>query len=220
MPDKSTKRTVRREPKQARARQTVEAVLEAAVRILKREGIDALTTNRIAEVAGVSIGSLYQYFPHKESIFEALHRRHIEEIDRLIHAQLTRHASSSLEILIRTMIEAMIEAHTIDPELSGLLATEVPHSAGGTEDFAVRLHGAFRLAIASKGHYGKQARDLDKTVFVVANMVDALSHGAALRRPANVSLSEAKAEAVRAVMAYLKSSPVAQIDGGAAKTGL
>lgn len=202
---KKTTRSIRREPQQLRARQTMDAVLEAAVRTLKRDGAEALTTNRIAEVAGVSIGSLYQYFTDRGAIYSALHRRHIEEIDRLIHAELTRHAAASLETLIGALIEAMIGAHAEDLELYQRIATEVPHRAGGTEDFAVRLHGAFRMAIGSRMHKKSQRRDLDKTVFVVANMVEALSHGAALRRPAGVSLDEAKKEAVRAVMAYLNA---------------
>jgi len=195
----------RRQPKQRRARLTVDAVLEAAVKVLKREGFSALTTNRIAEVAGVSIGSVYQYFPDKGAIFAALHRRHIEEIDRMIEAQLLRHATSPLDDLIRAMIEAMVEAHIADPELYELLMTEVPHRADGTQDFAVRFHSAFRLAIASRTHKKKKLRDLDRMVFVVANMVEALSHGAALRRPPGVSLNEAKEEAVRAVLAYLNA---------------
>jgi len=65
----------RRQPQQNRARQTVEAVLDAVVRVLKREGVRAVTTNRIAEVAGVSIGSVYQYFPDKQAILVGLYQR-------------------------------------------------------------------------------------------------------------------------------------------------
>lgn len=193
----------RREPQQRRARVTVEAVLDAVVRILKREGFEALTTNRIAEVAGVSIGSVYQYFPDKRAIFAALHERHIREIDRLVESKLMEHAGSPLDTLMRAMIEAMIDAHTPDPELYELLSTEVPHRAEGTRDFAVRLHGAFRLAIAARADELKKRRDLDTVVFVVTHMVEALSHGAVLRRPARLSLTAAKDEAVRAVLAYL-----------------
>jgi AcrR family transcriptional regulator len=193
----------RRSPQQLRARQTVDAVLDAVIRILKREGFAAVTTNRIAEVAGVSIGSVYQYFPHKRAIFTALHQRHIDAIDRLINATLIEHASSSLDALMRAMVEAMIDAHTIDPELFDLLASEVPHRADGTRDFAVRLHGVFRLAISSKVRDLRKDEDLDKIVFVVANMVESLSHAAALRRPPGLSLKDAKEEAVRAVLVYL-----------------
>lgn len=194
---------MRRKPKQRRARQTVEAVLEAVVKILKREGAGAVTTNRIAEVAGVSVGSLYQYFPDKRAIFVALHERHIGEIDRLVEKTLVDHAASSLDELIRAMVEAMVDAHTGDPELFALMQAEVPHRAEGTKDFAERVHGAFLLAVSARKHEIKKGRDLEKLVFVMTQMVDALSHGAALRRPRGISLAEAKAEAVRAVLAYV-----------------
>ena len=205
MTTKATRTSVRRRPKQRRARQTVEAVLDAVIRLLKRGGSDAITTNRIAEVAGVSIGSLYQYFPDKRAIFTALHQRHVDQIDRMVQTKLVEHAASSIEDLVRAMVEAMVDAHATDPELYELLMAEVPHRADGTRDFAVRLHGAFLLAISSRAHELKRRRDLDKVVFVVTHMVEALSHGAVLRRPAGMSLKDAKEEAVRAILAYLRA---------------
>jgi hypothetical protein len=67
------------------------------------------------------------------------------------------------------------------------------------------MHGAFLLAISSRAHELKKGRNLDKLVFVVTHMVESLSHGALFRRPPKVSLAEAKAEIVRAVLAYLHS---------------
>jgi AcrR family transcriptional regulator len=205
MTSKGARSYVRRRPKQRRARQTVEAVLDAVIRLLKRGGSKAITTNRIAEVAGVSIGSLYQYFPDKRAIFTALHERHVEQIDRMVQTKLVEHAASSLDELIRAMVEGMVDAHAPDPELYELLMREVPHRADGTRDFAERLHGAFRLAISSRAHELKKGRDLDKVVFVVTHLVEALSHGAVLRRPAKMSLKDAKEEAVRAILAYLRT---------------
>jgi AcrR family transcriptional regulator len=199
----SRKEKARRRPQQRRARETVESVLDAVIRILKRKGPGAMTTNRIAEVAGVSIGSVYQYFPDKRAIFTALHERHIHQIDRLIQSVIVKHAQSSLEDLMRAVIEAMIDAHAADPELSELLQTEIAHRADGTRAFAIRLHGAFVLALSSRRPELKKGRDLDSVVFVVTHMVEALSHGAILSRPATLSFSAAKEEAVRAVLAYL-----------------
>lgn len=193
----------RRRPQQLRARQTVEAVLGAVIRILKREGFDAITTNRIAEVAGVSIGSVYQYFPDKRSIFVALHSRHVSDIDRMVETTLVEHAASPPDQLVRAIVEAMVDAHASDPELHELLMSEVPHRGDGTRDFAVRLHGAFRLAIQSGWRERKDARGLDTVVFMVTKMVEALSHAAVLERPPSVSLGDAKEETVRAVLAYL-----------------
>jgi len=200
----SKKSSRRRKPKQRRSRQTVEAILDAVLRILKREGNRGVTTNRIAEVAGVSIGSVYQYFPDKRAIFAALHERHIEQIDRMVERTLVEHAASPLTELMTALIEGMLEAHRADPELYEMMAAEVPHRAGGTRDFSVRLHGAFRLALAARARELKKGRDLDRMAFVVGNLVDALSHAALLRRPAGMPLAQTKAEAVRAVLAYLR----------------
>ena len=65
---------------QERSRATVDALLEATTRVLLKEGYDRASTNRIAEVAGVSIGSLYQYFPSKEALVAAVIDRHQQEI--------------------------------------------------------------------------------------------------------------------------------------------
>ena len=106
---------------------------------------------------------------------------------------------------MRGLVEALVEAHASDPELHELLTTEVPHGADGGRALAVRLSGAFRLALTARARERQAPRDLERTLFVLANMVEALAHGAALRRPPRLSLVAAKEEAVRAVLAYLRS---------------
>ena len=189
---------------QVRSRLTVDAILDAVVRLLKREGHKAISTNRIAEVAGVSIGSVYQYFPNKRAIFSALHERHLNQIDRMVQGKLVEHAASPLEVLIRAMVDGMIEAHTPDPELYQMLQTEVPHRTDGSRDFAVRLEGAFRLALSSHRDEVNRAASLDTMVFIVANMVDGLCHSALLRRPRSLSLAKAKEAVTQAILAYLR----------------
>jgi AcrR family transcriptional regulator len=71
--------TPRKQPLQARSRQMCEDILAASVRVLKREGALRFTTPRVAEAAGISVGSLYQYFPNKQSLLFALHARAIEQ---------------------------------------------------------------------------------------------------------------------------------------------
>jgi hypothetical protein len=118
---------------------------------------------------------------------------------------LREHAASPLEELVVAMIDGMVEAHQSDPELYELLATEVPHRADGTRDFSVRQHGAFRAALAARAGELKKGRDLDKLAFMAANLVDGLSHAALFRRPARMTLAAATAEAVRAILAFLRS---------------
>jgi AcrR family transcriptional regulator len=197
------KAIARRRPKQRRAQETVEAVLDAVVRILKREGVAAVSTNRIAAVAGVSIGSVYQYFPDKRAIFLALHERHAEQIGRLVESTLVEHADASLAEIVGALVEAITDAHVPDPELYELLSTEVPHRAHGNRGLARRLNGALRLALASRLPKIRNSTALEKVLFIVSNMIDGLAHAAVLSRPAGLSLASAKEESVRAIMAYL-----------------
>jgi AcrR family transcriptional regulator len=195
----------RRAPRQLRAHHTVEAILDGAIRVLKREGLNALTTNRIAAIAGVSIGSVYQYFPDKRAIFLALHTRHVEQIDGIVEETLTSHASASLEKLMAALIDALIDAHLRDPELHLLLSIEVPDRADGTKDFSTRLHGAFLLAISARARELKRGRSPEKLAFVATHMLESLAHGVARGLPPGISREEASAEILRAVLAYLRS---------------
>jgi len=80
----------RKTPRQERSRLTVDAILMAAAHILKTEGPERATTNRIAEKAGVSIGSLYQYFPNKEAIVALLRERHGAFFDEQVRDEFER----------------------------------------------------------------------------------------------------------------------------------
>jgi AcrR family transcriptional regulator len=202
-PTKSSIR--RRKPSQERAKLTVDAMLDAAVKLLKRGGASPITTNRIAETAGVSIGSVYQYFPNKNALFVALHERHIGLVAEVLRQRMTECSDSSLEHLVESLVEGMVEVHSADTELSELLGSEVPHRADGTVDFSIRFHEAFRTALAPHTARLGAKIDLDIRAFVMANMVDALGHAVVLRRPRGLSLARAKAESSKAILAYLAS---------------
>jgi hypothetical protein len=129
---------------------------------------------------------------------------HIHKVDEVMQRRMAERAEATLEELIATLVDGIIEAHTVDPELSDLLNAEVPHRADGTRDFSIRLHGAFRTALAAHAKEFGGRIDLDMRPFFVSNMVDALGHAIVLRRPAGSSLSRARAELVRAILAYLR----------------
>jgi AcrR family transcriptional regulator len=161
-------------------------VLQGAVRVLDREGIDAVTTNRIAEAAGVSIGSLYQYFPDKHAIFEALHDQHAQRVQQVI--------GRTLETLLLALMDGLIDEHSADPpELHELFARQ-PRGGPG-------LRLALGNIIASKEPSGGSRPG--GTRFVVPSMMDVLVHEAVLSRPDGFSLIAAKTEAARAVVSYL-----------------
>src|ERR1700744_2897510 len=86
---------------QQRSRATVDALVAATARILVREGFDKASTNRIAEVAGVSVGSLYQYFPSKEALVAAVIERHQREIRQTVRGELAVALALPVEAAVR-----------------------------------------------------------------------------------------------------------------------
>jgi AcrR family transcriptional regulator len=199
------RRPSRRRPQQARAHQTVAVVLQAVVKILKREGVSAVTTNRIAEVAGVSVGSVYQYFPNKQAIYLALHDQHVQQITSSIERVVVEHASAPLEAFVRALIENLIDAHAGDPELYELLQNDVPYHAEGARQVEDGLRRALRLAFSRGVRAAIAPRELERRLFIAVHMLDALVHASALRRPPALTLAAAKAEAVRAVLVYVRA---------------
>ncbi|HHO51383.1 MAG TPA: TetR/AcrR family transcriptional regulator [Deltaproteobacteria bacterium] len=118
----------RRTPIQERARATVEVLLEATAQILVELGYARLSTNRVARRAGVSVGTLYQYFPNKDALVEALAHRVSEGQAEVIITQLQQTHDQSLEVAIRGLIQGIIASKRVEPELAAALASEVPRN--------------------------------------------------------------------------------------------
>lgn len=121
MPDNIEKLTPRRRPKQGRSRNTVEAILTASQQILLRNGLQGFNTNVVANRAGVSVGSLYQFFPGKEAILATLVRdMRRDMLSDLIAAQQSSNAED-LSDQIGAMIEASLKHHLRAPELTEII---------------------------------------------------------------------------------------------------
>jgi AcrR family transcriptional regulator len=122
----------RKEPRQERARETVEAILRAAIHVFATHGYAGTTTNLVAERAGVSVGSLYQYFPHKNAILAALHQRHTAPVAEVVAHAVARFAdpSMSLERGFRELIAELHRIHDADPELTRVVSEMAPQVPG------------------------------------------------------------------------------------------
>lgn len=118
--------SLRKTPKQARAKATLEAVLDASARILVEAGYAGANTNRIAETAGISIGSLYEYFPGKEAIFAELRRR---EGLKLYQELMKEPRPTAPDTVIRHLVTTYIARFRDDRELLIALENEVPRFA-------------------------------------------------------------------------------------------
>ncbi|WP_225802023.1 TetR/AcrR family transcriptional regulator [Streptomyces sp. NK15101] len=106
---------LRRQPRQARSRARVEAVLGAADRILAREGYEALTMRRIAEEAGVPVGSIYQFLPDKGAVVDALGRRYLEAFETAVDELVERAVGGGLTDLVDTMVDVCTELFRSQP---------------------------------------------------------------------------------------------------------
>ena len=196
----------RKVARQARSQATVSALLRATARILVKQGYDHASTNKIAKLAGVSVGSLYQYFPSKEAIVAALVDEHIQDMSRLMQDALPTMLTLSLEECVRKAVHLMVAAHAIDPALHRVLVEQVP-----------RLRGLKHME-ALEGQYEQLARalleskraeliveDLELAALIVVNIVESLTHMAVLRRP-DLLNAEFEEQVALAVLRYLRGA--------------
>lgn len=179
----------------------MEAVLEAVQCVLKRHGADAITTNRVAEAAGVSIGSLYQYFPDKQAIFMALHHRHVDGVRHVIERTMTHCTSASLEEFTRELVERLANVHSEDAELHEIVSAAVPRAADG---FTNALQATFEQVISPTKQDRYSPVETERMLFVLPHMVEALVHGVAHPKQARAR-DRAKDEALRTIAVYLHS---------------
>ncbi|WP_243788380.1 TetR/AcrR family transcriptional regulator [Saccharopolyspora gloriosae] len=118
----------RKQPRQVRAELTRQRILSAAAHVFTEHGYAAGTTNRIAERARISIGSLYQYFPNKDAILVELLTRHLDDGMRNTAARLPDAWPDSVEETVRHFVRAAIESHLDDPKLLRIMIEEAPRS--------------------------------------------------------------------------------------------
>jgi AcrR family transcriptional regulator len=192
---------LRKTPKQARSEASFEAIVEAAARILAEGGPRALTTNRIARRAGVSVGSLYQYFPNKLSIVRALLERELARAESLRPPQLDDPAASVAQRM-RAAVDWQLDVHAANPALSRalhLLVEEALPAPQRAELLALRGARTQR-AIADSLAPG---RDLAHAAFVVETCLDALIDAAVRRRPRWIATESFRSEVAHLLTRYL-----------------
>jgi AcrR family transcriptional regulator len=198
----------RKLPRQERSKVTVEAILEATTRILTEEGYDRSTTNRIAERAGVSIGSLYQYFPNKESLLAALMEKHANEIATLVESRLMDLFDLPPESTVPELVNAVIDAHAIDPQLHRVLNEEIPRSQRlqQMQESEERINNLLRSYLERwncQTDFQIPQENIEIVVFILSRTVESLCHAAAIERPEYASSQQFKEEVIRLLIPYI-----------------
>jgi AcrR family transcriptional regulator len=151
---------------------------------LVKQGFDGLSTNAVASAAGVSIGSLYQYFPNKEALVLALIDRHMEDMNAAILAELTRVAKLPLAEAARCVVELTIRAHAIDPELHRVLTEQVPRigKLARLREMDEICHRMVAGLLAARRDE-VAIRDPDLAAFILVSAIESVVHRAALLYP-------------------------------------
>lgn len=182
MPPASNRASARKKPKQERSAAMVEALIEAAARVFVKEGYAKATTNKIASAAGVSVGSLYQYFPSKDAIAVELLRRYRQGLIELVSTRLSGVTDSTFEEVVRGLLGDLVRAKNIDPALHRVLIEQVLRTTARKEleGFEDALESALSRAL-------EQAQvplpDRELAAFVLVRVVLGIAHAVVVDRP-------------------------------------
>ncbi len=198
----------RRRPRQARAQATVDAIVKATARVLIEDGYDRASTNRIAQAAGVSIGSLYQYFPSKEALVAALVESHMQRMRDTLGEALAAEPPASLAERAHLLVLGMIAAYRVDPELHHVLCQEVPKVGELQKVYGFEQHLAevCRRNLFAGGE-PTRATDVDRTVFLLVHAVPGAIRAAIQADPAAQNDARLADELTDMIVRYL--APVA-----------
>ncbi|MFI1920120.1 TetR/AcrR family transcriptional regulator [Nocardia sp. NPDC020380] len=177
--------TPRKTPRQQRSEYTFDAILDAAARLFHQYGYAATTTNKVAELAGVSIGTLYHYIPNKDALPYALAERHLLDgaADLLAEAAQLRSDQPPLAETVRPLISAVARLHTTQPHMHRLLYDQAPRTVTSTDklkQFEQLLAGevAFHL-----NRLGVGGTDPGLIATLLVQAVEAQIHGVVLEPP-------------------------------------
>ncbi len=197
----------RKTPKQARSHATVDAIVEAAAQVFERVGYASGSTNHIAERAGVSIGSLYQYFPNKDAILVELARRHLAQGTSELLPYLARlDEGEPWNDVLPDLVEAMVRMHSVAPMLHRALfeetrlPVEVRDELEALEDALVDI-----AAKALEADPMVAPENPRLAASIVVNTIEGLTHRLVLRPPEGVPPEALAGEITTLVRSYLRN---------------
>jgi AcrR family transcriptional regulator len=191
----------RKSPVQARSAASVDAVLEATIQVLLSVGKERLTTTRVAARAGVSVGTLYQYFPNKSALMQAVLKRHLEQVAEAVERVCREQEGNSLTQIGPALINAFLDAKMKDPK------TSVAFYAVSSDVDGVKIVQRVRVRTnrAIVGVLAGAREPLRKDPQVVASMLQSAMFGVS-RRLLESSTPEKELKTMREELIYLVST--------------
>jgi len=197
----------RRTPAQRRSRATVASILDAAAQLFARHGYHRATTNRIAERAGVSVGSLYEYFSSKDAILVALGEAHLADGRRVLREAVGRleRAPTDLGGTIRAIVGATVRVHAIAPKLHQVFYEEGLRSSR----MRALTQAVERRAMGWWERYLRSLRDIVITdpalaAAMIVETIDAMVHKVVIQGDGSIPTDRYVEEIAAFVEGYLR----------------
>ncbi len=201
--------SVRKEPTQQRARTLVKSLLDATSSILTKHGYEGLTTNRVAQEAGVSVGSLYQYFPNKESLLAALIDRWSTEIMETLSERFLCVKEGPIEDAVRTLVQTAIENSRRSAKLHRILLQQIPYVQASPALFAFNRRMSEIVSSWLEQHRDKiEVDNLHLAAELLVITLGSLSDYALLQRPELLDSDAYLEQLSRLVLGYLAPSRI------------
>jgi AcrR family transcriptional regulator len=157
----------RKTPVQTRSTATVQAIFEATIQVLLREGAERLTTTRVADRAGVSVGTLYQYYPNKQALLFAVMERHLTNVFDAVERACEEHHHQPLEVMVTALVEAFVDAKMQRKEVSMALYAVAAGLGGNAVVAQLTKRSRTNIASMLKTAPGVRFAQTDFTVFML-----------------------------------------------------
>jgi AcrR family transcriptional regulator len=209
---KRTKEAVdpRKRPLQRRSQSTVDAILEGAAQVLERDGYAATTTDLIAERAGVSVGTLYQYFPNKDAILLALTERHGRAAEAVLEPLLREVVDETppLEAWLQRFVRACVGLNGRRPRLHQILFEETPFPSATLEE--MYRNGDLILDVLESylaRAPGVTVANRRLAAYLAFRALGGVIQAGAVRRPSELTMEECGEELIILLCRYLTGAP-------------
>jgi AcrR family transcriptional regulator len=194
----------RKKPRQERAQVTVEAVLDAASQVLVRVGYDRATTSRIAEVAGVSVGTLYQYFPNKEALYGALLDRELSRGFLVMAQAVSQVPPPDVAGCVAALVGSLLAHKANNPALHRVLKTELGR-VDGSRILKRTNQQALDMTEALLALHGPWIADARQAAYLAVNAVEGIVGAVLLDAPRRIGEPAFAASLVAVVLAILQT---------------
>jgi AcrR family transcriptional regulator len=185
----------------------VDAILKATSRVLVADGYDAMTTTRVAKMAGVSIGSLYQYFPNKEALVAALIDDHIGKILTILGEAVMTLQDAPMDRAVRSLVRSLLLAHAVDPELHAVLTQSFSRVQGFERVGALNQHArALLSAYLGQRQATIRPKNIELASMILVHSIQAVLSAAVVEPDLRVDDEELIDELATLVLHYLRVS--------------